>query len=69
VSPRNLVILPTDAQANFSDLVAEHSDRADLVLCGFTTERLQEKGVELLQRHADLGDVLFVCAQRSIRIE
>ncbi len=69
VSPRNLVILPTDAQADFSDLVAEHSARADLVLLGFTTDRLLEKGVELLQRHPDLGDVLFVCAQRSVRIE
>lgn len=69
VSPRNLVILPTDASAKFADLVAEHSEHADLVLMGFTTERLEEKGAELLQRHPSLGDVLFVCAQRCITID
>ena len=69
VSARNLVILPTDADASFTDLVQEHSARSDLVVLGFTTERLRDKGVELLQRHGGLGDVLFVCARRQLRIE
>jgi amino acid transporter len=69
VSPRNLVMLPTDAEGSFADLVNEHSQHADLVVMGFTASRLEEKGIELLQRHASLGDVLFVCAQRHLVID
>jgi amino acid transporter len=69
VSARNLVILPTDAEASFTDLVHEHSARADLVVLGFTTERLREKGADLFRRHPGLCDVLFVSAQRQLRIE
>jgi solute carrier family 12 sodium/potassium/chloride transporter 2 len=69
VSARNLVILPTDAEASFTELVQDHSARSDLVVLGFTTDRLRDKGAELLQRHPGLGDVLFVCGRRPLRIE
>lgn len=69
VSARNLIILPTDADASFTELVQEHSARADLVMLGFTIDRLRDKGVELLQRHPGLGDVLFVSARRPQHID
>jgi amino acid transporter len=69
ISPRNLTVFPTDAQANFSELVHEWSSSADLTVLGFTPERLAEKGPELLQRHSGLRDVLFVCSQHDTRIE
>lgn len=69
VSARNLIILPTDADASFTELVQERSARADLVVLGFTTDRLRDKGVELLQRHPGLGDVLFVSARRPQHID
>jgi hypothetical protein len=50
-------------------LVEEHSSMADLVIFGFTIDRLRNRGAELLQRHATLRDVLFVSAQQQILIE
>jgi hypothetical protein len=69
VSPRNLTIFPTDVEADFSALVEEHSEHADLVMLGLTPERLAEKGAELFAKHPKLGDVLFVGGQRELNIE
>jgi len=69
VSPRNVRIFPTDANVDFSQLVREHSTAADLVILGFTMPRLSAKGVELLTRHGELNDVLFVCAEARIAID
>jgi hypothetical protein len=69
VSPRNVRIFPTDAQVDFGQLVAEHSADADLVILGFTMPRLSSKGTELLMRHPELRDVLFVCAKERITID
>jgi amino acid transporter len=69
VSPRNVKVFPTDAQADFGRLVAEQSAAADLVILGFTMPRLSSKGIELLQRHPELSDVLFVCAEARLAIE
>jgi hypothetical protein len=49
--------------------VAEHSTTADLVVLGFTMPRLNSKGAELLQRHPELQDVLFVCADTRMTID
>jgi amino acid transporter len=69
VSPRNVRIFPTDANVDFSRLVADNSTSADLVILGFTMPRLSSKGVELLQRHPELKDVLFVCAEERLTID
>jgi len=69
VSPRNVKIFPTDADVDFSQLVADHSASADLVILGFTMPRLSSKGSELLQRHPELNDVLFVCAEARLTID
>jgi len=69
ISPKNLQIIPTDDRVNFDGLVEAHSSRADLVVLGFTEDRLQAKGVDLLLRHRTLQDVLFVSAEETIFIE
>jgi len=69
VSPRNVRIFPTDADTDFSQLVADHSAGADLVILGFTMPRLSSKGTELLMRHPEIRDVLFVCAEERLTID
>ena len=39
------------------------------MILGFTRERLTEKGMVLLRRHPDLGEVLFVSAAERIAID
>ncbi len=68
ITGKNLRIIPTDDRVDFDRLVASRSSDADLVIFGFTAERLKEKGPELFRRHPDLNDVLFVFAQQKILI-
>ena len=69
ISSRNLEIIPTDTRGTFHGLVTERSSSADLVIMGFTQRRLTEKGPELLLRHPELHDVLFVNAQERILVD
>jgi hypothetical protein len=69
ISPKNLRVIPTDAQVDFDQLVRTHSADADLVILGVTPDRLKEKGTELLRRHPALHDVLFVNARQRILID
>jgi len=68
IATKNLQIIPTDDRVNFDALVEARSTSADLVILGFTEERLKEKGAELLLRHPALQDVLFVSAEETIFI-
>ena len=69
IARRNLHLVPTDDSSNFEELVASRSNRADLVLLGFTPEKLVQRGSSYLRRHASLGDVLFVSAAERITID
>jgi hypothetical protein len=69
ISPKNLRVIGTDARVDFDRLVETRSADVDLVIFGFTEERLREKGPELLRRHPALRDVLFVCAEQRVLIE
>ncbi len=69
ISRKNLRILPTDQAVDFDELVASRSAHADLVVFGFTEDRLAERGAELFLRHPSLHDVLFVSAEQRILIE
>ncbi len=69
ISEKNLRIIPTDDNVDFHTLVERRSATADLVVLGFTEERLKEKGPELFLRHPGLRDVLFVSAHQRILIE
>jgi len=69
IAPKNVDIIATTDQSDFQALVTERSAHADIVLLGFTGERLREHGGELFQRHKALRDVLFVNAEEEIFIE
>lgn len=69
ISRKNLEIIPTASDTDFTALVACRSATADLVLFGLTRERLDLRGVDLLRRHESLGDVLFLSAAESITIQ
>jgi len=69
VSGKNVQIIPTDDRIDFTRLVEAKSSDADLVLLGFTEDRLRGKGAPLLLRHPKLNEVLFVSARESITIE
>jgi amino acid transporter len=69
IAAKNLQIIPTDDRVDFNGLVERASHGADLVILGFTEDRLREKGAELLHRHPGLQDVLFVSAEETIFIE
>ncbi|MFC1500006.1 amino acid permease [Candidatus Zixiibacteriota bacterium] len=69
ITRRNIRIIPTEAQIDFARLSQTTSSDADLVIMGFTQERVDEKGVELFQRFSELKDVLWVAARQEIVIE
>lgn len=69
VTKKNVRVIATDERTDFEKIVQTRSMDADLVILGFTEERLQEKGTELLLRHSDLSDVLFVAAEQRVKIE
>ncbi len=69
MSKKNVRVYGTDERSDFAQLVRSRSADADLVILGFTDERLRDKGSELLMRHPDLKDVLFVSAEERVRIE
>lgn len=69
MTEKSLRIIGTGDQVDFNHLVEQRSGQADLVICGFTGERLREKGPEFFQRHAALRDVLWVEAQQQVLIE
>ena len=69
ISGRRLKVFPTDDRIDFSRLVEAKSADADLVLKGFTEERLGSKGPELFTRHLGLNEILWVSARESIAIE
>ena len=45
------------------------SSEADLVILGFTRERLGQKGPDLLLRHPGLNEVLWVSATEAVAME
>jgi amino acid transporter len=69
VTARNVRFLSVDDADAFRRLVQRLSAPADLVVMGFTLERLAERGAETFTRHPDLKEVLFVSAAERIVIE
>ncbi|MFO7588780.1 MAG: amino acid permease [Gemmatimonadota bacterium] len=69
ISGKNVQVIATDDRIDFSRLVEAKSSDADLVLFGFTEERLRAKGSSLLRRHENRNEVLFISARESITIE
>jgi amino acid transporter len=69
VTARNVRFLSVDDAEAFRRLVQRLSSQADLVVMGFTLDRLSERGPETFTRHPDLKEVLFVSAAENIVIE
>jgi len=69
ISEKNVLVIPTEDGIDFQRLVEARSGMADLVIMGFTPERLTRRGPELLQRFGSCRDVLWVCAEEQIGIE
>jgi hypothetical protein len=68
ISEKNVVVIPTQDGIDFERMVEARSGNADLVMLGFTDERLERKGTELFRRFPSLRDVLFVSAEETIFI-
>ena len=69
ISEKNLEVIGTDEEVDFDRLVDLRSGGADLVIVGFTEDRLCQKGPRLFQRHGALRDVLWVAAEQQVLIE
>lgn len=69
ISDKNVLVIPTDDGIDFQRLVQARSGTADLVLTGFTTERVEQKGGGLFERFPGLRDVVFVSAEETIFID
>ncbi len=69
VTARNVRFLAVEDPVAFQRLVRRLSVGADLVILGFTLERLAEIGAEVFTKHPDLKDVLYVSAAETIVIE
>jgi len=68
ISAKNLRVIGTDGNEDFERVVHLRSSGADLVIFGFTRERLAARGSELFTRYEDLADVVFVAAREDIAI-
>jgi amino acid transporter len=69
ITEKNLRIIGTDDHVDYNKLVELRSAGADLVICGFTDERMRDKGPDLFLRHPGLRDVLWVQAQQQLLID
>ncbi len=69
ISPKNLRVIGTDGHEDFERIVEVRSSGADLVIFGFTRERLHDRGAELFERYESIADVLFVAAREEIAID
>ncbi|MDA0310816.1 MAG: amino acid permease [Gemmatimonadetes bacterium] len=69
ISEKNVNVIATEEGIDFQRLVEARSDAADLVIMGFTPERLEKKGPDLFLRFPSLRDVLFVSAEERIFID
>jgi amino acid transporter len=69
ISDKNVLVIPTDDTIDFQRLVEARSGTADLVLMGFTSERVERRGLELFRRFPGCRDVLFVSAEETIFID
>lgn len=69
ISDKNVRVIATDDGIDFERLVEARSQSADLVLLGFTSERLERRAGELFQRFSALRDTLFVSAEEDIDIQ
>ena len=69
ISEKNIRFMPVEDGDAYRALVDSSSSAADFVIMGLTPERLRERGAEILMKHPELGDVLWVNAMEKVLIE
>lgn len=69
ISPGNIQLIPSDAERNTKDLIAEKSVDADLTIVGFRHELVKAKGMEVFEGFGDTGNLLFVSSQKEKEIK
>ena len=68
ISTKNISVLPLDSDMPFDEFVCQYSDTADLVITGFSLNKIQEDGGEFIRGFKGIRDVLFVRAGQDILI-
>jgi hypothetical protein len=68
ISPKNIHILSLDPERVFDEFVSETSESADLVITGFSLEKMHEDKGEFLKGFNKIEDILFVRAGQEILI-
>jgi amino acid transporter len=68
ISSRNVRAIPADDGVRLSDLVAEHSSDADLIVLGYSKELLENRAEETFTRFTCPNDILFVNSNQKIVI-
>ena len=70
ISNRNVQKIPWNKRLkSYEALVSEHSEKADLVIMGFSINKIIEEKGEFFKRFEKVNDILFVRAGRRIAIE
>ncbi len=69
IADKNIVFIPASPKASFQEMVAARSASAALVVVGFSTDRLNRRGLHVFTDHAALRDVLFVHAPHEVSFE
>ncbi len=70
ISDKNVQKIPWNKRLkSYEALVSEHSENADLVIMGFSINKIVEEKGEFFKRFANVNDILFVRAGQRIAIE
>ncbi|PID92240.1 MAG: amino acid permease, partial [Bacteroidetes bacterium] len=68
ISLGNISMISADTGQNTRSIVSEKSSDADLTIVGFRHDQLSEEGYKLFKGYDQLGNVLFVCANKKKEI-
>ena len=68
ISSKNVQVMNLEKDTAFDKFVADHSENADLVITGFSLEKMNQDRGEFMRGFKGLRDVLFVRAGQDILI-
>jgi hypothetical protein len=68
ISPSNIQVHPLEPEERFDEFVSETSESADLVITGFSVEKMKQDKGEFLKGFGKIEDILFVQAGQEILI-
>ncbi len=68
ISRKNIQLVPLESAFAFDDAVAQHSERSDLVITGFSLTKMQQDEGEFIKGFSAIKDILFVRAGQDILI-